>query len=126
MAGRRVALATWQFVRLMVRLEESRRQSGARRSLYDLWREDWETLDGELEQLRRDDFGAFSELMIDKEVIFEKVRPHHVETAAEMLVEVADQLARDQKKARGKKKDDLKFEETELRDVAAELMAGDA
>ncbi|MEM9682700.1 MAG: hypothetical protein AAF942_05500 [Pseudomonadota bacterium] len=121
MAGRRVALATWQFVRLMVRLEESRRQSGARRSLYDAWREDWETLDAELEKLRRDDFGAFSELMIDKEVVFENVRPHHVETAAEMMTEVADQLARDQKKARGKKKDDLKFEETELRDLAGEL-----
>ena len=121
MADRRIAFATWQFVRLMVRLEESRRQGGDRRSLYDAWREDWETLDAELERLRRDDFGAFSELMIDREVVFERVKTHHVETAAMLLVEVADQLARDQAKARGKKKDDLKFEETELRELAASL-----
>ncbi len=121
MAGRRIAFATWQFVRLMVRLEESRRQSGERRSLYDAWREDWEVLDAELEKLRQDDFAAFSELMMDREVVFESVRPHHVETAAQLLVEVADQLTRDQAKARGKKKDDLKYEETELRDLAKAL-----
>jgi hypothetical protein len=121
MAGRLIAFATWQFVRLMVRLEESRRQSGERRSLYDAWRADWEVLDGELDRLRRDDFGAFSELMIDKEVVFDNVKPHHAETAAILLVEVADQLARDQAKARGKKKDDLKYEESELRDLAKAL-----
>ena len=54
MAGRRVALATWQFVRLMVRLEESRRQSGARRSLHDAWRDDWETLAALLGKLEKD------------------------------------------------------------------------
>ncbi len=122
MAARRIAFATWQFVRLMVRLEESRRQSGERRSLYDAWRVDWETLDGELERLRRNDFGAFSELMVDKEVVFESVKSHHVETVAMMLVEVADQLARDQAKARGKKKDDLRYEENELRELAETLM----
>lgn len=122
MAGRRIAFATWQFVRLMVRLEESRRQSGERRSLYDAWRADWETLDGELERLRRDDFGAFSELMVDKEVVFDSVKTHHVETVAMLLAEVADQLARDQVKARGKKKDDLRFEENELRELAETLM----
>lgn len=109
-----VTFSTWQFVRLMVRLEETRDQQADRRRLYATWQSDWEKLDAELERLRAKDFAAFSDLMMDHDVSFESVDLDDLKTAAEVVEEVAAQVARARKSDGGARRQDLDFEAEEL------------
>ena len=51
-------LTVWQFVRLMVRLEETAKSSEMRKALFDLLKADWRVMDAELERLREQDFDS--------------------------------------------------------------------
>jgi hypothetical protein len=109
-----VVFSTWQFVRLMVRLEETRDQQPDRGRLYETWQSDWETLDAELERLRAKDFAAFSDLMMDHEVSFDDVGPDALATAADVVEEVAAQVANARKSDGRARRQDLDFEAEEL------------
>jgi hypothetical protein len=119
----RIAFTTWQFVRVMVRLEETRRDAADRRVLYREWQADWSVLDAELERLRDADFDAFSELMMEREVVFEGVAPATARTVAAVADEVAAQLAAERRGAARRARDDLDFERAELAALAARLRA---
>lgn len=119
----RIALTTWQFVRVMVRLEETRRDAADRRVLYREWKDDWKLLDAELERLRDEDFDAFSELMMEREVVFDGVTPATARTVAAVADEVAAQLAAERRGAARRERDDLDFERAELAALAARLRA---
>lgn len=119
----RIAFTTWQFVRVMVRLEETRKDAPDRRVLHREWKDDWATLDAELERLRQEDFDAFSDLMMEREVVFADVSPETAQTVAGILDEVVTQIEGERRRATRRERDDLDFERAELTALAAELRA---
>ncbi len=82
-AGETLRLEVWQFVRLMVQMEESlgiggatgggEGAGGALRLLYDRWEDDWAELDARLVDLGRSDPDGFADLMMNQEVVLEDV-----------------------------------------------------
>ena len=106
----RIVFDTWQFVRVMVRLEKTRDRDAARRALWAAWAADWRRLDDELESLRTADFGRFAEAMMDREVTFDPVDAATARTVARLAREVAGELGRAQKSAAAADRDDLAFE----------------
>ncbi len=119
----RIVFDTWQFVRVMVRLEETRDRDGARRVLWAAWAADWRRVDGELERLRAEDFARFAEAMMDQEVTFEPVDAVTARTAARLAREVAGQIGRTQKNAGPDARQDLAFERAGLSELAERLEA---
>lgn len=117
----RIVFDTWQFVRVMVRLEKTRDRDAARRALWAAWAADWRRLDDELESLRTADFGRFAEAMMDREVTFDPVDAATARTVARLAREVAGELGRAQKSAAAADRDDLAFERAGLADLAERL-----
>jgi hypothetical protein len=65
----------WQFVRLMVQLEDSLGdiKTGPHKSLYDRWENIWVDLDAQLLDLGRTDPDGFADLMMEQEVVCEQL-----------------------------------------------------
>ena len=117
----RIVFDTWQFVRVMVRLEGTRDRDAARRALWAAWAADWHRLDRELEALRTGDFGRFAEAMMDEEVIFDPVDATTARTVARLAREVAGEIGRTQKGADPAARQELAFERAGLSDLADRL-----
>ena len=117
----RIVFDTWQFVRVMVRLEETRSRDSARRALWAAWAADWHKLDAELEAQRTADFGRFARAMMDQEVIFDPVDAASARTVARLAREVAGEIGRAQKSAGAADREDLAFEQAGLDDLAGRL-----
>ena len=60
-----IRIAVWQFVRIMVALEGRR----PRAKVYDDWKLAWREVDNELIRLSKSDHAAYSELMMNQEVV---------------------------------------------------------
>jgi len=122
-----IEITVWQFVRLMVDLEEHAPSSEA----YAAWSDAWTELDRRLEELRQRDHESYADLMMNQEVVIEADKTR-LEQAAKALGRVVKALG----KSLGKEKeaaarDDLLFEQGELqelqtryRDIAANMAAG--
>ena len=122
-----IEITVWQFVRLMVDLEEHASSSEA----YAAWSDAWNELDRRLEELRQRDHESYADLMMNQEVVIQADKAR-LEQAAKALGRVVKALG----KALGKEKDtaardDLLFEQGELqelqiryRDIAANMAAG--
>lgn len=119
----RIVFDTWQFVRVMVRLEETRRLDAARRALWAAWAADWRRVDRELERLRTEDFARFAGAMMEQEVIFDPVDAGTARTVARLAREVASDLQWAQKGADPAVRQDLAFERAGLADLADRLAA---
>lgn len=117
----RIVFDTWQFVRIMVRLEASKRADPARKKLWAAWSADWEKLDAELEQLRDSNFDAFSAAMMDQEVIFEPVEASTVALVAIVAREVVAEIKTAERGAKGAAATDLQFERASMNDLAQRL-----
>jgi len=117
----RIVFDTWQFVRIMVRLEETRRADPARKKLWSAWSADWEKLDAELELLRESNFDAFSAAMMDQEVIFDPVDAPTLELVAAISREVAAAIKSAERGAKGEMLTDLQYERTGLGGLAQRL-----
>lgn len=116
-----VDFVTWQFVRLMVRLEQTAGEDAARSRLLESWQADWAALDRKLEELRQDDFEAFADLMMNHEITFDEVDAQDRATLAALAAEVAGQLDDARKGASGAEAQDLTREAEEMRALAADL-----
>ena len=122
-----IEITVWQFVRLMVDLEEHAPSGEA----YAAWSEAWNELDRRLEELRQLDHESYADLMMNQEVVIQADKAR-LEQAAKALGRVVKALG----KALGKEKDTaardvLLFEQGELqelqiryRDIAANMAAG--
>ncbi len=115
-----LTLDVWQFVRLMVCMEESlNARSGGRgsdlKSLYDKWEDLWVDLDARLVDLGKHDMDAFADLMMDQEVVLEEVTAREKELVRQEFDKVLRQI-----KARLAQTDDpadvedLSFERDEI------------
>ena len=117
----RIVFDTWQFVRVIVRLEETRSRDSARRVLWAAWAADWRKLDAELEAQRTADFGRFARAMMDQEVIFDPVDAATARTVARLAREVAGGIGRALKGAGAADRENLAFEQAGLDDLAGRL-----
>lgn len=75
-----LTLDVWQFVRLMVGMEEtlsahSGGKGSATKALYDKWEDVWVDLDAQLVDLGKHDLEKFANLMMEQEVVLEDVLP---------------------------------------------------
>ncbi len=85
-----VEFIVWQFVRLMVHLEEHGPKG--RGSLYEDWRREWEELDRRLTELGRTDAAAYSQLMMSETVVIDCRSAAHLSQAIAALDGVIRQL----------------------------------
>lgn len=120
----------WQFVRLMVHLEDAPKPAAAQRRLYEAWRDVWTPLDRELAALAERDMDAYSAMMMDQDVVFEDATNDQAAAAAVTLEAVMDDLdaaiAQEADKSEGDDDGEafvqsLKFERRELRQLARKL-----
>lgn len=119
----------WQFVRLMVHIEETANPSKPLKTLQAAWDDVWQPLDGELSELAERDFDAFSELMMDQDVVIEDATVEQAATAQHVITEIM--AAMDRTIEEGGRADsshddsehiqNLKFERRELRQLSRKL-----
>lgn len=92
-----LTLDVWQFVRLMVGMEETLNAHGGGRGselkkLYDKWEDLWVDLDARLVDLGKHDMDAFADLMMDQEVVLEEVTQREKDLVAQELEKVLRQI----------------------------------
>ena len=121
-----VRFVVWQFVRLMVQLEESVKAAGTaeRKALYAKWEDIWVDLDAQLVDLGRNDPEAFADLMMNQEVVCETETREERTLVAMELSKVIDSLASQLETTDDPQTvEDLSFEREELslliRDIRA-------
>lgn len=91
-----VTFTVWQFVRVMVRLEETSRSRGnrPRDQLYAGWRDAWREVDQELTRLGKDDPDGFADLMMEHEVVLACPSKIQLNQVVQVIEEVASQLSK--------------------------------
>ena len=112
-----VSLDVWQFVRIMVRLEETAEVRGAdsHDRLYRAWRAPWDEIDRELAHLGKSDAGAFADLMMGHNVVLsfpEDQRVRLGRTIDEVIAQLSTTIAIEEEDAERRRH--LRFERTEL------------
>ena len=70
-----IRFTVWQFVRVMVYLEEVSNPSSGQKALSKAWADIWKELDQQLSQLAEDDFDAYSQMMMDQDLIIDDATP---------------------------------------------------
>jgi hypothetical protein len=112
----------WQFVRLMVHLEDSAHLAPPQADLLKVWGDIWQPLDGELAQLSEQDMDAYSDMMMDQDVVIEDATPAQAQAAHKSIIEIMTIM--DKAIEAGGEPDhiqDLKFERRELRQLSRQL-----
>lgn len=124
---RELRFTIWQFVRLMVHLEDRQtRTSKDQAALLDDWAEIWAPLDLELGQLAENDLQAYAEMMMDQELIIEDATAKQTATAnAALQAVMAEMDAAIEKGGEDDLIDSLKFERRELRQLTRRLSRDD-
>lgn len=118
-------LIVWQFVRIMVQLETVTRVRGGSRapSVYQDWRGSWTEIDRTLERLGKTDMEAFSDLMMNQEVVLrcrDRGQINEVSRAAENVVAQLDELLREAR-GDGQREEELQFERREMKALVKQL-----
>ncbi|WP_259781118.1 hypothetical protein [Aestuariispira ectoiniformans] len=119
-----IRFAVWQFVRLMVRLEDSVKteKSDALKALYNGWEDIWVDLDAQLVDLSKQDPDAFADLMMDQEVICDDVSKEECLLVAgelnKVITEIKGLLAKTED---DEMVEDLSFERDELIELEREI-----
>ena len=85
-----VSVDVWQFVRIMVALEKGARRGGRSGSAYATWRDIWKELDGRLEQLGKSDPVAFSDLMMEQQVVLPNASPERLREVVAIARQATD------------------------------------
>lgn len=111
----------WQFVRLMVHLEEQSKRTADQQALFDDWADVWTPLDKELESLAASDLDAYSDKMMDQDVVINEATAQQAATAHSAIQAVMDELDAAIAAGEAEDLDSLKFERRELRQLARKL-----
>lgn len=114
----------WQFVRLMVQMEETlkAREDAALRLLWQDWDDIWLDLDARLETLGREKPDAFADLMMNQEVVITDASTGQIALAVREIERVAAAMRARLKRERDPEaKRDLTFEAAELEDLAKDF-----
>jgi hypothetical protein len=117
--------AVWQFVRIMVRLEEhaAKKRGFARTSVFGAWRKRWQELDRRLSKLGQTDGEAFADLMLRQKVVIDDSTVAQRAEVARVVTEVIEQLKAEIKNSAGdeSRESDLRFEKKELEGLRSRL-----
>ena len=108
-------ITVWQFVRIMVALEGRR----PRARVYADWQGAWRELDTELTRLERADHAAYSDLMMNQEVVLELGGDKRRREVSAALARIMRDMKRQMRAAKSGAEDrrSLKFELGELGDL---------
>lgn len=119
----KLEIGTWQFVRIMVELEDrAKGHKRTRASVLDDWREAWEELDNRLTELREKDEAAYSDLMMNQNVVLDYRGPAQLREAGEALVRIIETMRTDiDRSGPSDRAKDLRFEARELQGLRQEL-----
>ena len=120
-----VRFVVWQFVRLMVQLEDTV-QAGAGgevKALFDSWEDIWVDLDAKLVDLGRNDPEAFAELMMDQEVVTELTAVECGIVATQLKLVVDDLVEKLKHTEVTEDVEDFSFERDDLTSLVSELKA---
>ena len=103
----------WQFVRLMVHGETHPE------ALFEAWADIWQSLDADLARLAESDGDAYSDMMMNQNIIIQDATPSQARAAATALKQVMDELDAAIPKAEdaSEHQQSLKFERRELRQL---------
>jgi hypothetical protein len=84
----------WQFVRIMVCLEQQADETdGVRKgSVLSAWGEIWQELDGRLAELGETDAAAYADLMMEQEVIIDKISAAQIDEVIGAVDVVSEQI----------------------------------
>ena len=83
----------WQYVRLMVELEEEAKKPRKRGlAIWQRWRSHWQEMDKRLEQLAKSDHGAYSTAMMKQQVEMGQMEPREAKEAELALRRVLSQM----------------------------------
>ena len=113
MAGKgEMRITVWQFVRIMVALEGRR----PRAEVYEDWKGAWQELDAELTRLGKTDHAAYSDLMMNQEVVLELGGGKRRRELSQALLRITRDMKRQLRTAAGgaAERRSLKFELGEL------------
>lgn len=117
-------LTVWQFVRLMVQVDETlaAKPDPAVQAVKDMWDDIWLDIDARLEELGRNDPDGFATMMMDQEVVLTGMTlPLRSAIAGEVAKVVRTMQATRRSTKDQQAKDDLTFEIQELNDVLSDL-----
>ena len=120
-------LTTWEFVRLMVQCEESQQQkpTATVETIWSAWQSIWTPLDKTLSDLVDKDFQAYSEMMMEEEVVIKDVTTEQLSATITELTNVknAMQNALDTVQLHDEVRDAMTFETEELESRITSLNA---
>ncbi|MCP4330512.1 MAG: hypothetical protein GY791_18975 [Alphaproteobacteria bacterium] len=87
-SDRALRFVVWQFVRVMVQLEKI----GVKSHAFRAWRDQWQKLDRRLTRLGQSNRAGFSKLMMEEEVVIDKLSPEEVSDVRRALDTVIRQI----------------------------------
>jgi hypothetical protein len=120
--ARELRFTVWQFVRLMVHLEETSKRSRDQEALFTAWSDVWTPLDQDLAHLGASDADAYSDMMMDQDVVIEDATAEQAATAKVVLQAVIETMDTAIKSERDQKLlDSLTFERRELHTLVRKL-----
>ena len=133
-SGHRLDITVWQFVRIMVQLEAVAKTRGGRRRtgqtapaqerpVFIDWRAAWQEIDRELVRLAANDAEAFSDLMMNQNVILECRNRSQINEVTRAIDNVVHQMRAEVAASAGDDQHitDLRFEVRELEKLAKKL-----
>ena len=122
-----VSVDVWQFVRFMVALEKGARRGGRSGSAYATWRDIWKELDGRLEALGKSDPVAFSDLMMEQQVVLPNASPERIREVVAAIKSVTKEMdaVLDRGTAESGQTADLRFERGALKALARRFTGHD-
>jgi hypothetical protein len=111
-------IIVWQFVRIMVQLETVARARGRLKAptVFSDWRSAWTEIDRTLTRLADSDADAFSDLMMNQEVVVRCRDKSQVNEVTRAIENVMNQLDQQIRAVRGeaKEEEELRFERREM------------
>jgi len=118
-----IRFTVWQFVRVMVWLEESQGKSVALKKAYEAWADTWTPIDQELAKLAADDHDAYSAMMMDQEVVLEGVPKEQGREVLKALEAVTMSMKAEMDAGKGDEEylESLRLERRELRGKSTKL-----
>jgi hypothetical protein len=121
--GDTISIDVWQFVRIMVALEKGGRRGGQPGGAYATWRSTWRELDGRLETLGKSDPAAYSDLMMEQQVVLEGATPRILKEVVTAINGVVREMSESLDRATGdpRHQTDLRFERKALKALARRL-----
>jgi hypothetical protein len=118
-----VNFVVWQFVRVMVCLEQQLGETNDARknSILSAWREIWQELDNRLAELGQSDAAAYADLMMEQEVVIDEISTPQIDEVIAAIDSVSKEITAESKKTKRSIKDKLVENESDAQALVESL-----